>query len=106
MSRGTILPPKMNDPTTQEIGDGDGGIHLVDPDYDYYSVDNILEEDVLLKVKTITSIPYAERFRECSENGCIPANTELELPAWLVLPLICEGTLELIEPKEFGSQFL
>lgn len=96
----------MNDPTTQEVGDGDGGIHLVDPDYDYYSVDNILEEDVLLKVKTITPIPHAERFRECSENGCIPANTELELPAWLVLPLICEGTLELIEPKEFGSQFL
>ena len=98
--------PKMSDRTTQETEDGEGREPLYDPDYDYYSIDNILEEDVLLKVKTVVPIPHAKQFRECKEDGIIPANTELELPGWLVLPLIRDGTLELMEPKEFSSKFL
>lgn len=98
--------PKMSDRTTQETEDGEGREPLYDPDYDYYSIDNILEEDVLLKVKTVVPIPHAKQFRGCKEDGVIPANTELELPGWLVLPLIRDGTLELVEPKEFSSKFL
>ena len=95
-------PPKSHSMDTQE----EGITPLHDPNYDYYSVDNILEEDVLLKVKTLSSIPHASCLRESDENGVIPADTEIELPGWIAIPLLRNHYVELVEPKQFSSQFL
>lgn len=95
-------PPKSHSMDTQE----EGITPLHDPNYDYYSIDNILEEDVLLKVKTVSSIPHASSLRESDESGVIPAETEIELPGWIAIPLLRNHYVELMEPKQFGSQFL
>ena len=44
-------------------------IPLYDPNYDYYSIDNILEEDVLLKVKPLSTIMDAYCLRESDLFG-------------------------------------
>jgi len=90
---------------TQEEG-GEGITLLHDPNYDYYSIDNILEEDALLKVKTLSPIPHASTIRESDDNGIIPADTEIELPGWIAIPLLRNHYVELVEPKQFNSQFL
>ena len=36
----------------------------------------------------------------------IPAETEIELPGWIAIPLLRNHYVELMEPKQFGSQFL
>lgn len=95
-------PPKSHSMDTQE----EGITFLHDPNYDYYSIDNILEEDALLKVKTLSSIPHASCLRESDENGVIPAETEIELPGWIAIPLLRNHYVELVEPKQFSSQFL
>lgn len=90
---------------TQEEG-GDAITPLYDPNYDYYSIDNLLEEDGVLKVKTLAPIPHASCLRESDEDGMIPANTEIELPGWIAIPLIRNHYVECVEPKPFSSQFL
>ncbi|KAK8789425.1 hypothetical protein WA588_001310 [Blastocystis sp. NMH] len=81
-------------------------IPLYDPNYDYYSIDNILEEDVLLKVKPLSTIMDAYCLRESDLDGKIPTNVELELPAWIAIPLVRNHCVELLEPKSFRQQFL
>ena len=81
-------------------------IPLYDPNYDYYSIDNILEEDVLLKVKPLSTIMDAYCLRESDLDGKIPTNVELELPAWIAIPLVRNHSVELLEPKSFRQQFL
>lgn len=91
---------------TQETEEGNNTIPLHDPNYDYYSIDNILEEDMLLKVKLLSNLPHAQFIRGSDEEGNIPANTEIELPAWIAIPLLRNQCVELIEPKQFSSHFL
>lgn len=101
-----ISLPKMASLETQEVGDDEVALPMCDPNYDYYSIDNILEEDILLKVKPLSTILQAHCLRESDNNGTIPSDCEIELPAWIAIPLIRNGIVELIEPKEFNSSFL
>lgn len=79
---------------------------LHDPNYDYYSIDNILEEDLILKIKPVSTILQAKCLRESDEEGIIPSSTEMELPSWIAIPLIRNHLVELVEPKEFNHSFL
>lgn len=91
---------------SQEEEGGDAITPLHDPNYDYYSIDSLLEEDVVLKVRTLAPIPHAACLRESDEDGMIPANAEIELPGWIAIPLIRNHYVECVEPKQFSSQFL
>ena len=81
-------------------------LKLHDPNYDYYSIDNILEEEFLLKVKPLTSILQAKCLRGCDEDGVISTETDIELPAWIAIPLIRNNLVQLSEPNEYKNSFL
>ena len=100
------MPPKMASLDSQEVVDGETVIPFHDPNYDYYSIDNILEEDMLLKVKPNFPILQAKCLRECNEDGIISVETEIEIPAWIAIPLIRNNLVELIKPKEYNESFL
>ena len=91
---------------SQEAMDGETIIPFHDPSYDYYSIDNILEEDMLLKVKPVSPILQANCLRECNDDGIITVDTEIEIPAWIAIPLIRNNLVELIKPKEYSESFL
>ena len=100
------MPPKMDSYESQEGTEEGSILPMCDPNYDYYSIDNILEEDMLLKVKPLFAILQAQCLRESNEDGTIPAQTEMELPAWIAIPLIRNNLVELVEPKEFNYSVL
>ena len=100
------LPPIMSSLDTPGLEEESNTIPLHDPNYDYYSIDNILEEDVLLKVKPKYTILVAECLRESDDKGNISTNTELELPAWIAIPLVRDHCVELLEPVPFRQKYL
>lgn len=84
----------------------DETIPLFDPQYDYYSIDNIMEEEVLLKVKPLSKILDAGCLRESDYDGTISTDTEIELPAWIAIPLVRNHCAELLEPIPFKHHIL
>ena len=100
------MPPKMDSYESQEGTEEESILPMCDTNYDYYSIDNILEEDMFLKVKPLFAILQAQCLRESNEDGTIPAQTEMELPAWIAIPLIRNNLVELVEPKEFNYNVL
>lgn len=81
-------------------------IPLFDPQYDYYSIDNIIEEDVLLKVKPLFKILDAGSLRESDLDGTISTDVEMELPAWIAIPLVRNHCVKLLEPLPFKHTVL
>ena len=100
------LPPIMSSLDTPGLEEESNTIPLHDHNYDYYSIDNILEEDVLLKIKPKYTILDAECLRESDEKGTVSTNTEVELPAWIAIPLVRDHCVDLLEPIPYQHKFL
>lgn len=102
-----ISPTKKMAPLDSQEGIEEVSVvPLSDPNYDYYSIDNILEEDMLLKVRPVSTILQAKCLRESNEDGTIPTDTDIEIPAWIAIPLIRNNLVTLVEPKEYNHTFL
>lgn len=73
---------------------------------DYYNPHHILADETVVPVRFLSSVTGLGRALDPSCHDLdLPADTTVELPVWLALPLAKRGMVELKTPGTYGEKF-